>query len=129
MSKSIKFKNNVYLDSDSIVYGRTLLSTLLSGRFATRMSGTLYDGQTKTWTLESWGAYLFINAHCYRRSIALITNYGAMNRFNVDVIFNTEGAMNGLPTFSFDANTNVLTAVSATGQQMRGNLFELNVIL
>lgn len=127
MSKSIKFKNNVYLSSDSIVYGGTLLSTLLGGRFATRMSGTLNDGETKSWTLQRWGTYLYINAHCYKRCVILITANTAVKQFHTDVIFKSEDL--AVPTFTFDFATMILTGKVGAGIQSRGNLFQLNVIL
>ena len=41
MSKSIKFKNNTYLDSSSIVHNKTALSEIL-GNIITGSSGTKY---------------------------------------------------------------------------------------
>lgn len=128
MSKSIKFKNNVYLDSSSVMYERTTLQAMLSHRFASRIGDTvLSDGQTKTWTLESWGAYLYINAHCYKRSVVLITVNTAVKQFHTDIIFKSENL--AVPTFTFDYNTRILTGKVITGVQSRGNLFKLNVIL
>ncbi len=127
MNKSIKFKNNVYLDSNSIMYGRTLLSSIIGNRFATRMLPYISDGQTKTWTLDAWGSYLFINAHCYKRAVALISVNDDVKIFHVDVIFKSEDL--AMPKFTYDFTTRVLTGVVATGVQCRGNMFKLNVIL
>lgn len=39
MSKSIKFRNNVYLDSTSVVHGRNSLNQFLNGTLACRNLG------------------------------------------------------------------------------------------
>ena len=46
MAKSIKFKNDMYLDSESVVHKKTKLSTMLTYSTIETKIGTWIDGKT-----------------------------------------------------------------------------------
>lgn len=126
MARSIKFKNDTYLSSDSIVYGRNTLSYFIARRFATKLDFTISESQTKTIYIgNGWHTLLFINAHCYKRAIALISILPSNKIFRVDTIFQSENG--ALPEFSFDHETFILTVKSqGINYQLRGNLYSIN---
>lgn len=130
MSKSIKFKNDVYLDSSSIMYGRTTLENMLSRRFALKAVFSINDGETKTYDAGVNGVYLFINSHVYKRCILLITLFNRadlVKRFNVDVIYKSED--DAVPIITYNTTTNALTIqAKSSKQQIRGSLFKLNAL-
>ena len=131
MSKSIVFKNNVFLDSNGVAYGKNTVANVLNHRFATKLDWLLQDGQTKNLTIkDGWYAFLYMNLHGYKRCIVLITllnNYANNNVFHADVIYKSEDA--AVPTFTFDFATDTLTAKYTSASQARGNLYQLNATL
>ena len=116
MSKSIKLKDNNYLDSSSITHNRTPLNTVLEDMSNREVlipySGMfISDGQTTSINLTPNKLYLFINAHPYIMSAYLINSY------NGRVVELT----NGLNDVTFNFENYVLTVTAKN--QMRGYIF------
>ena len=116
MSKSIKLKDNTYLDSSGVIHNKENLSDILEGNFAKKLNFYLQDKQTQTVEIEDKKVYLFINSHAYQRCMLFITTFG----LNIDVIFKSSDL--AVPTITREGTTLTLTAP----QQSRGYLFKIN---
>lgn len=66
MSKSIKIKNNTYLDSGSITHGRN------------KLSDELYDSGWQTFSLESGFSHYQYGALKYRKKNGIVTIIGGI---------------------------------------------------
>lgn len=121
MSKSIKFKNNIYLDSSGITHNKIVLSEILNRNFAGWKYNYLSDGGKAVWDIGENGVWLFINSHVYRRCILLITVHKGTQRFNVDTIYKNEDA--AVPNIVYDINTNTITVTPKA--QCRGFLYRI----
>jgi len=116
MSKSIKLKDNTYLDSSGVIHNKEKLNNILEGNFAKKLDLFLTDKQTKTIEIENNKVYLFINCHAYQRCMLFITTFG----LNIDVIFKSSDL--AVPTITRDGTLLTITAP----QQARGYLFKIN---
>ena len=117
MSKSFKFKNNIYLDSSSIVHNKESLSNVLEMSFAKRLDFLITDKQTRTLEITHDRVYLFINCHTFQRCMLFITTY--RGGLQVDTIFKSSDL--AVPTITMEGTTLTITMQ----QQARGFLYSV----
>lgn len=117
MAKSFKFKNNIYLDSSSIVHNKESLSNVLEMSFAKRLDFLITDKQTRTIEITLNRVYLFINCHAYQRCMLFITTFSG--GVTVDTIFKNNDT--AVPTITMEGTTLTITMP----QQARGFLYSV----
>ena len=81
MGKTIKLKDDTYLDSSGVMYNRNKLNGILYNllkcnlQYTTDGNEAISDNQTKIYQLERGGFYLFIDSHPYNNSIGIINGF------------------------------------------------------
>ena len=123
MAKSIKLKNDIYLNSNSIVHNREKVSDIISSSLRTKISDNrLSDNETKTFTVRNGGVYLYINSHILSNCVLFIFTWTSNNVARVlEVASNSTDGSNPLPTLTL--NGNELT-IKANGH-CRGYLYDI----
>lgn len=121
MAKSIKLKNNNFLDTSGITHNRDILKYFLFLRQLPTQNGSydaMGDRGTYTFTISYPKVYLYVNTHIYMRSIILITclNNSTMS---VDTLFTSSGS--AVPTITKSGTT--LTIVNPGNA--RANLYDI----
>ncbi len=119
MTKVVKFKNDVCLDSKAICHddNGTLLNSIIY-----RENFLLRDNAQTTFKLKDKGVYLFINSHFYNRSLILITFLYETVR--ADVIY--KSIDNAVPEITYNSETKTVNFKSLS--QCRGYLFKIGNI-
>ena len=88
--------------------------------FASKVSFTISDTQTKEVEIELNKVYIFINSHTYKRCMLFLTT--CTNSLRKDIIFKSTD--DAVPTITMDGNVLKIVAQS----QMRGSLFKIEDI-
>ena len=123
MAKSIKLKDNTYLDASGVTYSRNTIDkfmALMQVPDTNNDYGALGDGGTKTYAVRNFGVYLYINSHAYRRCVILITHLSSSN-MSTDVIFKSDNA--AIPS-SITNNGSTIT-INAFAGGCRGYLYDV----
>lgn len=124
MSKSIKLKDDTYIDSKGISHNKEKLSDILeniteilASNFAKRLDFLITDKQTQTIEIQHNRVYLFINCHTYQRCMLFITTYSG--GLHVDTIFKSSDT--AVPTITMEGTNLTITMP----HQARGFLYSL----
>ena len=121
MPKSIKLKNDTYIDASGVTYERGTLKNKFDNELKTYNYTKNYiaDSTTRTFKISTGEVFLYINSHIAQRCILLITIWKASNIVRIDTIYKSSD--NAVPTITFSGETLSITQPSMS----RGYLYEL----
>lgn len=132
MSKSIKFKNDIYLSTTSIMHNRELLSTILGNKIMKLPNGSdktlnanAWSGTTNTiYLINNWYAtYLLITSSPYSEYNMYIISY--TNRNGDQKFTSAKISGNVDSTFKIDYNTDYVDIIMSKSGYWKSYLLYL----